>query len=169
MRDRHKRRRNAAGAAMFAFLLAACAATPLPYQARTGNEPAYGYADGKIDALHYSIVYTDKDRDQADRFLEMRAAEIARNAGFAYFAFDKRGTGTVKKTENQFQTEQPDQSVRRGQTANDYIPEAYSGAVNMYFSAAGEISLLTAEQALGNPKAIEVRQVLAKMSANIKS
>jgi hypothetical protein len=161
MRGRHKRRRIA-GATLFALLLAGCTAAPLPYQARTGGELAYGYADGKIDALHYSVVYTDNDRDRADNFLELRAAEIARNAGFAYFVFDKRGTGTAKKTENQFQTEQPDQSVRRGQTANDYIPEAYSGAVSMYFSAAGQISLLTQDQAKAEPKAIAVSDVLAR-------
>ena len=164
-RRRLKSRTGLAGTMLMALLVAGCAA-PLPYQARPAGEVGYGYADNEIDALHYAIVYTDKNRARANDFLELRAAEIARDAGFAYFVFDKRGTGAATKFERQFQTQQPDQSVRKGQSANDYIPEAYSGAVTQYFYAGGDISLLTPEQARGNAKAIGVADVLAKTAPN---
>jgi hypothetical protein len=168
MRGQHKRRRNAAGAATFALLLAGCAATPLPYQARTGSEPAYGYADGKIDALHYSIVYTDNNRARADDFLELRAAEIARDAGYAYFVFDKRDTGAATKFERQFGAQPPFQAKMLGlpSAANSYLPEVSTSAVTQYFYAGGEISLLTPLQVQGNAKAIAVADVLAKMAPN---
>jgi hypothetical protein len=161
MRDRSQSHAGPAGAALLALLVAGCAAAPLPYQARPGGELAYGYADGKIDALHYSIVYTDNNRARADDFLEFRAAEIARDAGFAYFAFDKRGTGTATKTEHQFEVQQSSQILgRQGFFSN--APKVSTSAVTQYFYAGGEISLLTQDQAKAEPKAIAVSDVLAR-------
>ena len=169
-----------AAGGLLALALAGCsAAAPLPFQARPdaampANMLAYGYADARVDARHYAVIYTDRDKERAQNYLTLRAAQIAQAAGYSYFAFDKQGTDAVRKTEIQFDQDmitkpQHSRTPSFAIPLNSYIPQNDPTSESIYFSAAGKISLLTPEQARGNPKAIEVAPVLAKMGAPEKS
>jgi hypothetical protein len=46
----------------------------LSYQARPTDPMGFGYTDKKVDALHYSVASVDDREDQAQNFLELRAA-----------------------------------------------------------------------------------------------
>ena len=104
----------------------------------------------------------------------MRAAQIARDEGFPYFVFDNVDTGAVAKVEprfgvNQFQAPQWGRGQLLPTNPNDYLAAIRPVRVLQYYTAVGLISLLTAEQARGNPEAIEAAPLLAVMTAPAKS
>ena len=171
MRSFSRSHRALAGAAsvMLLVLLAGCAGGGTPYQAQGSDTLSPGYTDQKIDASHYAVIYTDYDKDRAQDYLHYRAAQVAQTAGFAYFAFDTEGVAVRRKTETHFDLDQLNNAAGKGNGSavplNNYIPPTNATNATLYYSAAGKISLLTPQQAQGNPKAIEVAPVLAKMSA----
>jgi hypothetical protein len=156
-----------AGAVLIAGFLAGCAAEVLPFQPRTADTTGYGYVDSKIDASHYGVLYTDNNAQRAQDNMKLRAAQLAQAAGYAYFVFDAQGTGAQRQTETQFNLNQLSDANRRSSdrgagNLNAYMDPNTPSTQKMYYSAAGRISLLTAEQARGNPNAISVAEVLAK-------
>jgi hypothetical protein len=167
----------AASAVLLALALAGCtAARTLPFQALSNaalssGRPPYGYADSQVDAWKYAIIYTDSDKERAQSYLELRAAQIARDAGFPYFEFDNKIAGAVLRGAVHFGRKQFDQPLMRGAVQNpiDYIYAIRPDRVFQYFTAIGQISLLTAEQARGNHRAIEAAPLLARMAAPAKS
>jgi hypothetical protein len=137
----------------------------VPYEARPSTNLSYGYTDKRLDAMHYAVAYTDNREDEAQSFLELRAAEIAQKVGFPYFVFDTRGSTTLEQTN----TDIAQNSLSRGsftKNQNNTMPEEHPAQVTIYYNAWGEISLLTADQAQGNAKAIQVSQVLAQRGSN---
>lgn len=160
MFDRHFRR---AGALLLAGLLAACAAPS--YRAQVPGTLSYGYADAKIDASHYSVLYTDSTPKGAEDNLRRRAAQIAQGAGYAYFVFDAKGAASQVKTDTEF-SRSPMSNVNSrsgalgGNALNDFKDSSALQSVTLYYSAAGRISLLTPDEARGKPDAIAVADVL---------
>lgn len=155
------------GAVLIAGLLAGCAAEAPPYQARAAGGLGYGYADSKIDASHYAVLYTDSNADRAENNMKLRAAQVAQAAGFAYFAFDAKGTAAQRQTDTNFNLNQLSDANRKGGdrgagSLNAYMDPNPPATQKMFYSAAGRISLLTPEQAKGNPNAIAVAEVLGK-------
>jgi hypothetical protein len=162
-----------AGVILLVALLASCAAEAPPYRAQTPGAVNYGYADAKIDALHYSVLYTDSNEARAQNNLKLRAAQIAQAAGFSYFVLDVKGVARVRQTDTQFDLNQiSNGSSTKGNNfavpLNNYMGQNNSQSVKLYYSAAGRMTLLTPEQAQGNPGAIKVDQVLVQ-SAPAKS
>jgi hypothetical protein len=150
--------------------LTCCTAEVLPYQQRGPTAQSFGYSDGKMDALHYYVFYSDTNPDRAEKFMMLRAAQIAQGAGFAYYAFEKRGANSLKYTENDLEPKQFTGAARSGRSSNvsDMIPEAYTLKVQMHFNAWGQISLLTPDQAKNNPQAKQVSDVLAQFGSNLQ-
>jgi len=162
-----------AGALVLAWGLASCTAEPPPYQPRIAERLSYGYADAKIDALHYSVLYTDSNEARARNNLKLRAAQIARAAGFSYFLLDVKGVAGQRETETQFDMNQISNANPRGNNfavpLNNYMNPNNSQSVKVYYSAAGRMTLLTPDQAQGNSEALKVDQVLAQGIPNAKS
>ena len=159
------------GALMLALVVAACAPA-LPFQQGSGEGASYGYSDTRLDATHYSVAYADTNAASANQFLELRAAQIAKGAGYSYFAFDKRGDTVLRKTSA---TLDRDNTVlhahdNTGRPFNpmENVPGSSGIEITSYFYAVGQISLLTDDQARANPAALKVNDVLAR-SAEGKS
>ena len=156
-----------AGFVMLGAFLAGCGApTPLPYQPMAFmDKPSYGYAEAPKDALHYQVFYSDNREASAQNFLEVRAAQIARKAGFPYFVFDNRGTKIVTVTESDITLDEPRHigiGAHTPNNVNDWIPTHHAMAATKYYYASGDISLLTDAQAKANAKAIPVAEILAR-------
>ena len=154
------------GALLTAALLAGCAAGAPPYQARTPGSLSYGYADAKIDASHYSVLYTDNNAQRAQDNLKVHAAEVAKAAGYSYFSFDTKGVAAQRMTEAQFDLNQISDANRRASdrgagALNGYMDQNTPSTQQVFYTAAGRISLLAPQQAQGNPNAIAVAAVLA--------
>jgi hypothetical protein len=73
--------------------LAACTTTT-PYKPAEGPHST-GYADERLASNRYRITFHGNSatrRETVENFLLLRAAEVTRNAGFEWFAFDQRDT-----------------------------------------------------------------------------
>ena len=148
------------------LLLAVCACAPtLPFQQGSGQATSYGYSDTRLDATHYSVAYADNNAVSANAFLELRAAQIAKGAGFSYFAFDKRGDAVLRQTENDLSSDgrvRAHDATGRPFNPMENVPTSNGIEITSYFYAVGQISLLTDDQARTNPKALRVNDVLAR-------
>jgi hypothetical protein len=152
------------GVALLAGLLAACSPPP-PFQPQVPGTLSYGYGEAKLDALHYSVLYTDSTAQRAETNLKLRAAQLAQAAGYAYFVFDTKGVASQRKTDTEFTRDPTSNINRRGgplgaNALNDFKDPSTLQSVTLYYSAAGRISLLTPEEARGKPDAIAVADVL---------
>ena len=71
--------------AVFGFALAACSATPTPYQV-AGDDG--GYSDQRIETDRYRVTFegnTATSRDRVEDFALYRAAELTLQSGHDYF------------------------------------------------------------------------------------
>src|SRR5882757_1914781 len=76
-----------------ACLLAGCS-TPTPYAPRTEGQKT-GYTDRALTQNRYRVTFTGNTvtpRETVESYLLLRAAEVARAAGFNNFVFDTRNT-----------------------------------------------------------------------------
>jgi hypothetical protein len=148
-----------------AVFLAACSAVAPPFQPQVAGTLSYGYADAKIDASHYSVLYNDTTAKGAEDMLRLRAAQLAQAAGYAWFAFDAKAIASERKTDTEF-SRSPMSNVNGrsgslgGNALNDFKDSSTLQSVTLYYSAAGRISLLTPDQARAKPDAIAVADVL---------
>ena len=147
---------------------AAMAANTIPYQARPKGTLATGYVEAKKDAAHYTVVYSAADETQAQKYLELRAAQLAQASGYPYFRFDNRGTRTLTIKDNEFQPQFGllEHGTNRDGTAKDvmdYIPKSYTVSAKKFYDVWGEVTLLTTDQARGAPGALQTVQVLATL------
>src|SRR3954471_7297446 len=80
---------------LVAGLLAGCA-TPSPYAPRLQGQ-ATGYTDRALTQNRYRVTFTGNTvtpRETVESYLLLRAAEVARAAGYSHFMFDTRNTQT---------------------------------------------------------------------------
>src|SRR6201996_4178855 len=79
--------------ALAACLLAGCM-TPTPYAPRTEGQKT-GYTDRALTQTRYRVTFTGNSatpRETVETYLLLRAAEVARAAGYDSFVFDTRNT-----------------------------------------------------------------------------
>ena len=149
-----------------AVLVAGCAAQTVPFQPMASvKEPSYGYKEVRRDAQHYQVIYSDRSEAVAQNWLEVRAAQIARQAGFSHVAFDKRGT--VKATLNDIDMQlesRHNTGANNTFNPNDSVPTRHSYAATKYVYASAEVSLLNGPQ----PNAVAVADILARPGASSK-
>jgi hypothetical protein len=148
---------------MLLCVLAAGCAQTVPFQPMASvNEPSYGYKETRRDAQHYQVVYADKSVAAAQNWMEVRAAQIARQAGFSHIAFDKRGTLSATITDNEMALEsRHNTGANNTFNPNDSIPASHSYAHTKYVYASAEVSLLNGPQ--GN--AVAVAEILSRPGA----
>lgn len=162
---------------LVAGLLAGCA-TPSPYAPRLQGQ-ATGYTDRALTENRYRVTFTGNTvtpRETVESYLLLRAAEVARAAGYASFVFDTRNTKA-----NHTVTAIPEGGPgpywgsgwgRRGGFGYwggyggwggygfGYDP-AVDVVVRTNYQAYAEIVLLTPEQAAKEPRALNAADVIA--------
>lgn len=154
------------GAAALLLTGMAVAAPAIPYQPRPRGTLATGYAETRKDAAHYAVVYSAADETQAQKYLELRAAQLAQASGYPYFRFENRGTRTLRVSDNEFQPQFGvfDHGTNRDGSAKDvmdYVPKTITVSVRKFYDAWGEVTLLTSDQARGLAGARQASDVLA--------
>jgi hypothetical protein len=150
--------------------LAGCAASPdvsRPFQAMaTPNELGFGYREFKVDASHYTVVYVGDHPESAQAYLELRAAQIARDTGFAYFTFSRRGVEVLRRHDYDLVMRERIPVARNGAlNPNDLIPDTHEATITVFYYAWGEMALLPPDQGRANAQAFDAGAVLAKAAA----
>lgn len=154
-----------AGVAVLALsLVAGCAAPPpQPFQAMAAtNGLAYGYQQTKLDAIHYSVTYSADHQQTAQNYLELRAAQIARDAGFSWFVFQSRSMNVKRAVQSDLVPVQETRGNPNNSLTSGLVPDSVATSKTSYYYASGQLVLLTPDQAKANPGALEVSAVLAR-------
>jgi hypothetical protein len=164
---------------LVAGLLAGCM-SPSPYAPRLQGQ-ATGYTDRALTENRYRVTFTGNTatpRETVESYLLLRAAEVARAAGYASFVFDTRNTKA-----NHTVTAIPEGPYHRwgggfggwgrrggfgywggyggwGGYGFGYDP-AVDVVVRTNYQAYAEIVLLTPEQAAKEPRALNAADVIA--------
>jgi hypothetical protein len=107
-------------------------------------------------------VYVADRQQTAQDYLELRAAQIARDAGFSWFAFQTRSTGVRRVVENDLVPVQEARAAPNSTLTNGMVPDSVTTSRTNYYYASAQEVLLTPEQAKANSTALEVAAVLAR-------
>lgn len=154
------------------LLLAACAG-PTPYAPRLEGQPT-GYTDRALTQTRYRVTFTGNSvtpRETVETYLLLRAAEVARAAGYDSFIFDTRNTRA--NTIAQIVPGPgpgpgwgwPGWGWRRHWAFGfGYEPDV-DVMTRTNYEAYAEIVLLTPDQAAQNPRAIKASEVIARLGS----
>jgi hypothetical protein len=154
------------GLTAIAFLTA-CAAEP-PYFGPAGPDHPTGYTDQQIDQNRFRVSYSGSSstpRVTVENFLLLRAAEVAQQAGYPYFAFDTRDTKTKTSYFSTF-TGWPGWGGygRYGWSGwgSPSFGDSETRPITRY-EAYAEIILLTDAQGKADPHALDAKSVIAHL------
>ncbi len=149
------------------LVLAGCANPPTPYQPRLAGQTT-GYTDRALTQNRYRVTFTGNTatpRETVESYLLLRAAEVARAAGFTSFMFDTRDTRTNTSVQAVPYLGPPDPFWGRrgpwgywGGYGFAYDP-AVDVVVRTNYEAYAEVVLLTPEQAAREPRAVNAADV----------
>ena len=159
--------------ALIAGFLMGCM-QPTPYQPRLQGQDT-GYTDRALTQNRYRVTFTGNSvtpRETVESYLLLRAAEVARAAGYSHFLFDTRNTQT--RTSVQTVPYGPPDPYwgggwgRRGAFGYwggwgfPYEP-AMDVVVRTNYEAYAEIVLLNQDQASREPRAISATEVISRI------
>jgi hypothetical protein len=144
---------------------------PTPYQPRLQGQ-ATGYTDRALTQNRYRVTFTGNSvtpRETVESYLLLRAAEVARAAGYTHFMFDTRNTRANTSVQAVPYMPPPDPFWgRRGRWGYwggwgwPYEP-AQDIVVRTNFEAYAEIVLLNADQASHEPRAMSAAEVISRI------
>lgn len=144
--------------------LAGCASEP-PYFGPLGPGHTTGYTDQQIAQNRYRVTYegdSETPRVTVENFLLLRAAQVARQAGYPAFLFDTRDTKAKTQYFSSF-TGWPGWGgygiYGWGPGGWPYDVEGETRPVTRY-EAYAEIVLLTDEEAKKEPRALAAQSVI---------
>src|ERR1700761_1872465 len=158
---------------LVAGLLAGCM-TPTPYAPRAEGQRT-GYTDRALTQTRYRVTFTGNTvtpRETVETYLLLRAAEVARAAGYDSFIFDTRNTKA--RTTAQVVPE-PGPWGRGwggygpgwGWRSHWAVGFGYDPDVDIVtrtnYEAYAEIVLLTPEQAAKEPRSVKASEVIARI------
>ena len=147
-----------------ALALAACAA-PTTYKPAEGPHST-GYADQRLAENRYRVTFSGNSatrRERVEDYLLLRAAEVTRDAGYAWFVFDTRDTETRTTYRTEFYG-WPGWGVHLGWYWHSWAFEHDATAVPITrYEAYAEIVLLSAEQAKRDEHALSAADVIARL------
>ena len=143
---------------------------PTPYAPRTQGARA-GYTDRALTQTRYRVTFTGNSatpRETVETYLLLRAAEVARAAGYDSFLFDTRNTKAHTVAQVVPEARGPGWGRRLG------LARPYWGAGFGYdpdvdivthtnYEAYAEIVLLTSDQAAKEPRAVKASEVIARI------
>jgi hypothetical protein len=153
--------------------LAACTTVPAYRPATTPQ--GIGYSDERLAENRYRVTFqgsASTRRETVEDFLLLRSAEVTRDAGFAYFAFDQRDT-EAKQSYTAF-AGYPDWGFGWGRGFGRYRHnwlydpwDPYWGGNTIpttRYEAYAEIVMLTPAQAKADPHALNAADVIGRLS-----
>lgn len=157
---------------LIAGLLAGCMA-PSPYGPRLEGRQT-GYTDRALTQNRYRVTFTGNSvtpRETVESFLLLRAAEVARAAGYTNFVFDTRNTSTRTSVQTIPSFPAPDPFYggygRRGFGYWGGWDFPYDPGVDVVvrtnYEAYAEIVLLNPEQAAKEPRALNAAEVITRI------
>lgn len=157
--------------AVLPTILAGCM-EPTPYQPRLEGQ-ATGYTDHALAQNRYRITFTGNTatpRDTVESYLLLRAAEVARAAGYTHFVFDTRDTHANTTVQTvPYMAPGPYWGPYWGYRGHwgywggwgwPYDP-AMDVVVRTNYEAYAEIVLLRPDQAAHEPRAINAADVIS--------
>jgi hypothetical protein len=144
-------------AASTAMLLSACATAPDAYQPLGAS--GVGYTDQSLGPNRYMVAVSGSHaiaRDDVERFVLRRAAEVTLREGYTHFTLSDEDVqaSTFLWPGSDMYLHGPDYARRAG-----LWPE-YPDIPQTRYSATAEVTMLRPDEAAGNPQAIEARTVL---------
>lgn len=149
------------------LVLAACA-TEAPYGPKALGQ-SYGYTDQRLGENRYRVTYTGStatSRETVENYLLRRAAEVTLDSGYDYFVFDIRDTKRDTRYYDDF-VGWP--GWRGGLYWHSWafgppFPEETEIRAVTRFKAYSEIVMLKGAQAASEPRALNARDVIARLS-----
>ena len=142
---------------------------PTPYAPRTQGARA-GYTDRALTQTRYRVTFTGNSatpRETVETYLLLRAAEVARAAGYDSFLFDTRNTKA--HTVAQVVPEARGPGWGRGWGWRGYWGAGFGYdpdvdiVTHTNYEAYAEIVLLTSDQAAKEPRAVKASEVIARI------
>ena len=170
VRDKSRPLARFAALGLLAGTLIGCM-QPTPYQPRLEGQQT-GYTDRALTHNRYRITFTGNTatpRETVESYLLLRAAEVARAAGFTHFIFDTRNTqaNTTVQAVPYMPPPDPFWGRRGGWGYWGGYGFAYDPAVDIVtrtnYQAYAEIVLLTPEQAAREPRSINAADVISHL------
>ena len=160
--------------ALAAGLLAGCM-SPSPYAPRLQGQ-ATGYTDRALTENRYRVTFTGNTatpRETVESYLLLRAAEVARAAGYPSFVFDTRNTHAHHSYQEVPVGPGPDPFFAR---RFGYMGGYWGGygfgygfdpmvdvVVRTNYEAYAEIVLLTPAQAAKEPRALNAQEIIDRI------
>lgn len=147
--------------------LAACT-TPTPYEAAGPDHPL-GYSDQRLADNRVRVSFRGNAvtmREQVENYLLLRSAEVTRQAGYSWFAFDTRDT-EAKTTYHSDFAGWPGWGPGFGWYWHSWPFDPYdrygTTLSTTRYEAYAEIILLTPQQAKSDPHALRADDVIARL------
>ena len=150
-------------------VLSACA-SPTTYMPAT-DDHGTGYTDQRLAENRYRVTFTGNSltrREMVENFLLLRAAEVTRDAGYAWFAFDTRDTEAKTTYHTDFDP-YPGWGPGFGWYRHSWRYDPWdpywdnTARPSTRYEAYAEIILLTPEQAKSDPHALQASDVIARL------
>lgn len=162
---------NRLAASALMLVLTACAQPAAYRPAERDNGP--GYSDERLAENRYRVTFTGNSatkRAAVENFLMLRAAEVTRDAGYAWFVFDDRDT-EAKTTYRTMFAGFPGWSPGLGFYRHSWIYDPWDPywqrdtvvVPSTRYQAYAEIVLLTPEQAKADAHALNAADVIARI------
>jgi hypothetical protein len=149
--------RKAAHLLLIAFLATACSTGP-EYQPRIPGSTV-GYTDLQLSPNRYRVAFQGSyysTRDDVERYLLRRAAEVTLLSGYTHFVVQMRET---ERMTDYFGSPYPYGGL--------YYPYADEASVVSSYSSYAEILLLSAAEAANGKDVIEARAVLVSLDPQL--
>jgi hypothetical protein len=152
-----------------ALLVMAACTTPTAYAPAGDHGP--GYSDQRLAENRYRVRFVGNSstrRETVEDYLMLRAAEVTRDAGYAWFEFDTRSTEAKTTYHTDFDA-YPGWGPGFGWYWHSWAydpwdPYWHSTAFpTTSYEAYAEIILLTPEQGKGNAHALQAADVIARL------
>ena len=148
-----------------AFLLLAACATPTAYGPADANNHT-GYSDQRLADNRIRVTFRGNSatyREMVEEYLLLRSAEVTREAGYSWFAFDTRNTEPRRPTTPTL----PDGGLaplRGFRQRFDPLGRVETTIPTTRYEAYAEVALLTPDQAKREPSALRADDVIARLS-----
>jgi hypothetical protein len=151
-----------------AFLLLAACATPTAYGPADANNHT-GYSDQRLADNRIRVTFRGNSatyREMVEEYLLLRSAEVTREAGYSWFAFDTRNTEAKTTYYTDFAGWPGWHRFGgfRHSWAFDPLGRVETTIPTTRYEAYAEVALLTPEQAKREPRALRADDVIARLS-----
>lgn len=155
--------KNALPTLLAASLLAGCATTTVPDYRPRGPGGTVGYSDLQLSPNRYRVSFsgsTASTRDDVERNLLRRAAEVTLAAGYTHFVLSDRDTERDTNFYGNNYLDGPYPYYRSWYWNYPYWNDGWQSTT---YSAYGDIMMLTPEEARRFPNAIEALALLQRL------